>query len=196
MPRTKEQNMAIRTEKKQLIMDSALQLFAENGFEHTSIDSIARHASISKGLLYSYFKSKDDLLCQILASGMQVFTNNIHAEMTMEGFIAGIEKSFDHIMENRNFFKLYTIISVQPKVTQNLGNLVNEHGGSHNHIASLFQKYFGERAAQELLLLSVIMKGYSIISTFGDQQNVASFDILKKTVVDFVKERYNFKKTV
>ncbi|MCL2290288.1 MAG: TetR/AcrR family transcriptional regulator [Bacteroidetes bacterium] len=196
MPKTKEQNMTIRAEKRQLIMDSALHLFAENGFEHTSIGNIATHAGISKGLLYSYFKCKDDLLYQILASGMQTFTDNIHSEMTMEDFITGVEKSFDHIMENRDFFKLYTIISVQPKVAQNLGNLITEYGGLHGHITSLFQKCFGERAAQELMLLSVIMKGYSIISVFGDQQNVVAFDILKKTVVEFVKERYNSNKTI
>jgi len=190
MPRTKEQNEAIRTEKRQLIMDSALQLFAENGFTHTSIDKIAAHAKISKGLIYNYFESKDDLLCQILISGMQTISDNFRPEMTMEDFVAGIEKIFDHIVENRDFFKLYTIITVQPKVTQNLSRLLSENTFRDN-AAIFFKKHFGEQAMQELTLYSVISKGYSIIAAFSDQQSVISVEMLKKTVIDFMKERYN-----
>ncbi|MDR1886863.1 MAG: TetR/AcrR family transcriptional regulator, partial [Prevotellaceae bacterium] len=61
MPRTKEQNEAIRAEKRQLIMDAAMQLFAEDGYAHTSIDKIAQKAGIARGLLYSYFENKEDL---------------------------------------------------------------------------------------------------------------------------------------
>ena len=189
MPRTKEQNIAIRAEKKKIIMDSALQLFAEKGFEHTCINCIAQHAGISKGLMYSYFESKDDLLYQILASGMQTVIENFYPEMTMEEFLTGIEKTFDHLAENRDFVKLYTIISVQPKVSQNLIEMVGEKN-LHGDIASFFKKHFGEQAIQEIILYSIITKGYSIITAFGDQQNLFSVDILKKTVMDFLKERY------
>ena len=192
MPRTKEQNMAIREERKQSIMDSALRLFAENGFENTSIDCIASHAGISKGLLYSYFKCKDDLLYQILVAGMQTFSDSFHPEMTLEDFVTGIEKAFEHIKENIHFYKLYTIISVQPKVTKNLRALVNEYNSLYYNMVNLFKKHFGEQqAAQELLLLSVITKGFTIISVFGDQQNVIFVDSLKKTVMDLIRKRYN-----
>jgi AcrR family transcriptional regulator len=189
MPRTKEQNMAIRAEKRQLIMDSALHLFAENGFENTSIDCITKSAGISKGLLYAYFESKDDLLHRILAEGLQTATSNFNPDMTMESFIAGIEKSFDHIAENRDFYKLYTTISVQPKVTKNLNKIVGEKN-FHSNTALFFQKQFGEKAMQEMILYSVIAKGYAIIAAFADGQNVLSVDMLKKVVVDFIKERY------
>ena len=195
MPKTKEQNMAIRAEKKLLIMDSALLLFAENGYERTSIENIAQHAGISQGLVYSYFKNKDDLLYQILACGMQTIPDNYHPEMTMEDFVTGIEKIFDHITENIDFFKLYTIISVQPKVTQNLGLMMNEmyqYGSLYNDIMNLFKKHFGEqRALQEFLLFSVILKGFSIISVFGNQQNVFPVDSLKAAVMNLIRERYS-----
>ena len=193
MPRTKEQNIAIREERKQSIMDAALQLFADNGFENTSIDSIANHAGISKGLLYSYFKCKDDLLYQILTSGMQKFSESFHSEMTMEDFVAGIENAFEYITENRDFYKLYTIISVQPKVTKNIGVLTNEYDSLYHNMVDLFKRHFGEqRAARELSLLSVIMKGFSIVSVFSDEQNVIPVDSLKNTIMDLIKERYKF----
>jgi AcrR family transcriptional regulator len=46
MPRTKEQNEAIRAEKRQLIMDTSLQLFAEEGYATASIERIAKQAGI------------------------------------------------------------------------------------------------------------------------------------------------------
>jgi len=189
MPRTKEQNSLIRAEKKQLIMDTALHLFAENGFESTSIDTIAKTAGISKGLLYTYFECKDDLLYQILISGMQTITDNFNPEMSVEEFLTSVEKTFDHIAENRNFYKLYTIISVQPKVSQNLVKMVGEKN-FHNQSISFFKKHFGERAMEEIILYGTITKGYSIVATFSDQQNVFSVDILKKTILNFLRERY------
>ncbi|NJK98866.1 MAG: helix-turn-helix transcriptional regulator [Bacteroidales bacterium] len=41
----------IRQEKRVLIMETALELFAANGYENTTINQIAKKANISKGLL-------------------------------------------------------------------------------------------------------------------------------------------------
>ena len=55
-PRTEEQYKEIRQEKRQLIMNTALELFALHGYESTTINQIAKNANISKGLLYNYLK--------------------------------------------------------------------------------------------------------------------------------------------
>ena len=191
MPRTKEQNLAIRAEKRQLIMDSALHLFAENGFENTSIENIATHAGISKGLLYAYFENKDDLLQQILTSGIQTASDVSQSVTTMKDFVKNIEKFFDHVTNHKEFYKLYSIITVQPKVTKNLESVMVEYGGMRENMINVFKKHFGEkRALQELLLFSVIMKGFTVVSAFSGQQNVLPTDMLKNTVANFVKERY------
>lgn len=48
--------------KRQTLIDVATRLFAERGFGETSMSQIARAASVSKGTMYHYFESKDDLL--------------------------------------------------------------------------------------------------------------------------------------
>ncbi|MFS8629945.1 MAG: TetR/AcrR family transcriptional regulator, partial [Bacillales bacterium] len=48
--------------KRELIMERALELFAENGFEATSVQQITERCGISKGAFYLYFKSKDELI--------------------------------------------------------------------------------------------------------------------------------------
>ncbi len=43
-------------------MDASVRLFAENGYEKTSINQLARAAGIGKGTVYTYFKTKREIL--------------------------------------------------------------------------------------------------------------------------------------
>jgi AcrR family transcriptional regulator len=49
------------------ILDAALQTFAAKGFAATRIDDIARRSGLSKGGIYTHFKSKDDIFEALLA---------------------------------------------------------------------------------------------------------------------------------
>ena len=49
------------------IIDAAYELFWRSGFARTSIDSIAARSGLTKRTVYSYFRSKDDLLAAVLA---------------------------------------------------------------------------------------------------------------------------------
>jgi len=55
-------------EKRQLILDKAASLFAQQGFAGTSISSIAQFCGASKSLLYHYYQSKEALLFDMLYS--------------------------------------------------------------------------------------------------------------------------------
>ena len=63
--------------KKQLIMEKALELFAEKGFESTSVQQITDHCGISKGAFYLSFKSKDELILALIDYFMMQFTSDI-----------------------------------------------------------------------------------------------------------------------
>ena len=52
---------AAHTAKRRQIMDGARLVFLEQGFDAASMGEIARQAGVSKGTLYVYFKSKEDL---------------------------------------------------------------------------------------------------------------------------------------
>ena len=66
-PKTHEQLALIREDRKKLILDVSLQLFAEKGYENTSIAQITKEAGISKGLFYNYFESKDQLMQELVS---------------------------------------------------------------------------------------------------------------------------------
>lgn len=61
-PRSKAQFEELREASMKKIFDASLELFGTKGFEATSIAQIAKLAGISKGLIYNYFDSKEDLL--------------------------------------------------------------------------------------------------------------------------------------
>jgi AcrR family transcriptional regulator len=54
------------------LIDVARQLFAEQGFESTSVQDIVRAAGVTKGAMYHYFSSKDDLLHEIYAGVLRM----------------------------------------------------------------------------------------------------------------------------
>lgn len=51
-----------RERTKELILNAALELISDNGFEETSMESIAASAEIATGTLYNYYGSKPVLL--------------------------------------------------------------------------------------------------------------------------------------
>jgi AcrR family transcriptional regulator len=53
-------------ERKIEIMDTAMKLFMENGFEETAVSEIVKTVSISQGAFYYYFKSKEEILDAII----------------------------------------------------------------------------------------------------------------------------------
>lgn len=56
-----------RLEKRRLILDAAVRVFARKGFHTCRVGDIAEEAGISHGLLYHYFASKDELLEAVFA---------------------------------------------------------------------------------------------------------------------------------
>ncbi|WP_028468820.1 TetR/AcrR family transcriptional regulator [Neptunomonas japonica] len=55
-----------RPSKKQVILDAARQLFAESGYQGTSIDLVVQTASVSKPTVYNNFPTKQALLQALL----------------------------------------------------------------------------------------------------------------------------------
>ncbi|WP_406864356.1 TetR/AcrR family transcriptional regulator [Streptomyces sp. HUAS MG47] len=66
------------------LLDAALQLFAEKGFEGTSVQDVVRAAGVTKGAMYHYFASKDDLLHEIYLRVLRMQTERLDAVVAMD----------------------------------------------------------------------------------------------------------------
>ena len=67
------------------ILDAALELFVEKGFAATRLEDVAQRAGVSKGTVYLYFDSKEDLFKAVIRSGM------VRAIEEAEKLVAGFE---------------------------------------------------------------------------------------------------------
>jgi AcrR family transcriptional regulator len=119
-PRTEQQFIEIRETRKKEIMDTALELFAAEGFDKTSISSITSKAGISKGLLYNYFDSKEDLIKTIIFNGLDRLTGYI--DPNKDGVLSRdelqyfIEEFFNAVVKNEHYWRLYFTLFFQPHV--------------------------------------------------------------------------------
>ena len=60
----------IPKEKRDRILNVAIEEFANNGFENTSIQQIAKKSGISVGSVYKYFENKETLFSMVVHEGM------------------------------------------------------------------------------------------------------------------------------
>lgn len=77
MPRTKEQFEEMRIATREKIKTSATQLFAQRGFAATNVQEIADLSGISIGLLYKYYKTKDELFSELVGNALEGIENLI-----------------------------------------------------------------------------------------------------------------------
>ncbi|WP_349407684.1 TetR/AcrR family transcriptional regulator [Pseudalkalibacillus sp. SCS-8] len=64
MPRVSKK---YKEEKTEAILDAAAKCFAEKGYNETSVDDIAKASGTSKGSIYLYFKSKEEIFHRLNA---------------------------------------------------------------------------------------------------------------------------------
>ena len=64
-------------EVKEKIIKAAIEEFAENGYKAASTNSICKKAKVSKGLIYYYFKSKEEIYLNALKFAIDEFKENV-----------------------------------------------------------------------------------------------------------------------
>lgn len=168
MPRSQEQFNVIRKQKKKLIMDTALELFAENGFHATSMSQVAKKAGVSKGLAYNYFESKQEILNEIVKTGFNSiyshFDLNHDGILTREEFEHFIRKSFQVISENRRFWKLYSALVMQSDLSE---SIQEKFGDQSQTILQMLNQFIASMGSEDpegdLLVISSLVKGALLV---------------------------------
>ena len=64
-------------DKRRMILDAAVQVFARQGFHATRVSDIADEAGVAYGLVYHYFKSKDQVLNTLFTERWRVLLDAI-----------------------------------------------------------------------------------------------------------------------
>ncbi|WP_109022512.1 TetR/AcrR family transcriptional regulator [Leptospira kobayashii] len=131
MTKVDNKKQIAREKSIERIRNSAIHLFSKNGFSATTMEMIAKHAKVSKGLAYNYFKSKNQIFESILndylskqeALNAGISTNQAAVDYLRELF----QKTLEFLVQERKTLILLTICKFQPnslilskKMTENI----------------------------------------------------------------------------
>lgn len=187
MPRSPEQFEELRAKSREKIISAALDLFAHKGYDATSIDSIAKKAGISKGLIYNYFESKEKILRAIFDEAMEVGDEilarykglkdpyEIMRRMTMD--------TFEFLRKKKQYCQLLTAISLQPGVMGDLEDFVDQAFEKNMNIMKGLYSQIGDKDPYvSSLLMSAIFDGVSLgYCMLGDSYPL---DAMEKRIIE------------
>lgn len=189
-PRTEKQFKEIRKEKRAIIMEAAIEVFAEKTFMGASVSMITKKAGVSKGLLYNYFESKEDLLKQIIFEGFDefahIFDPNKDGILTEDEFEYFIDETFRLLESDIHFWKLYFSIVMQPDVMLLVQDKIMEMLGPF--LQTLFE-YYKEKGLENPMaharLFGALLDGVSM----NYLVDPASFPVedIKRIIIDKFK---------
>ncbi len=197
MPRTPAQFDDIRKQRKKLIRDTALALFAENGYHKTTMSKIAEKANISKGLTYNYYKSKKAILNEIIQMGFEDLLSNFDLNrdgvLTEEEFIYFIRQSFKTLKENPEYWKLYYSLVLQPGIAASFQDDYMEKAKPIFSMLFEFARSKGSRDPEgDMLSISALLEGSSLFIIAAPGMFPA--EKMEKTVTDAAFRILNIQK--
>jgi len=153
--------------KKQLILETALELFAENGYHATSISMIAKVAEISKSLMYNYFDSKEILLNEVILTGMkefmQILDTNKDGFLTEDEFESFLNSAVLLIKNNRNYWKLFYSLMMQSSVMEiSMETVIKFTQQYFITLTDYYKRHNSENPEAEAMLLTTTLDGVAI----------------------------------
>lgn len=165
-PRTTEQNEKLRAESKRKILNAAFKLMANHGYESTSISQIAKEAGVSKGLMYNYFDSKEDLLKGLIDDATSqadqvmgaIVTDN--PKQTLENLFHWF---FDELRNNLEMWRLITELTLKidkfPFVREAAISKINEY---IKFVSYLLEQIGIPNAKEEAQLIAALFDGIGV----------------------------------
>ena len=185
-------------DKRRMILDAAIRVFAREGFHRCRVSDIAREANVAYGLVYHYFRSKDEVLNTVFSERWSLLLETID----------DVEKQEAPVRE-----KLYAIASFIIDSYQHDPDLMKviivevtraaNTFGSH-HLEEITQAYDGIAeivggAQEEGTLRNDISATFASLCFYGAIEQLLSawiFDALGKSPDDFEQAKHMVVETV
>lgn len=134
-PRTR---MTAGARRAQLI-EVSRALFAERGFEGTSVEEIAAHAGVSKPVVYEHFGGKEGVYAVVVDREMRQLLERVTAALQSEGHPRTVlERAalalLDYIEESTEGFRILVRDSPVAQSTGTFASLISDAAGQVEHI--------------------------------------------------------------
>ena len=105
---------------RERIIEAAVECFAKTGFDRTKMDDIANVSHVSKGTLYLYFKSKEDLFYGICESSLKKVKDQLNGMLiTKENLVSDAQKFYDYFQKGGNPYHNIVLLEMSVMATRN-----------------------------------------------------------------------------
>jgi AcrR family transcriptional regulator len=119
-------------ERRELILDAAIDAFADTGYHQTSLEEVARRAGVSKALIYDHFPSKQELYRELLETYVHELLERVGSAAISipEGgearLIAGLEGFLEFVDERRDAWRMLIRNRASDDVADSFERLLDE----------------------------------------------------------------------
>jgi AcrR family transcriptional regulator len=179
-------------DKRRMILDAAITVFARQGFHHCRVSDVADEAGVAYGLVYHYFDSKEEILNELFLERWQIMLDAIAEIDSREGvpvrdklyLVAGfIIDSYNHEPD------LMKVIIVEvTRAANSFGRL---------HLEKIREAYAGiaqivERARRDGSFKNDISSEFAAMCFYGAIEQLLSawiFDLLPRTEEEFERAK-------
>ena len=189
-PKSKEQIEVIREKSIKNILNSALNLFSKNGYSHTSMNEIAKNAKISKGLIYNYFTSKEELLSAVIKNGIETLFSEkeIYSILSLpdpkDRFLAIMDATYLVITSKSEFLMVYMSLMFQPNIMKIIETFFKEFTDSlFQMMASIFKDLGYRDPEKESKVFAAMLDGIQL-------HYLTAKDYPLKEMMNFITEKY------
>ncbi|GAB3529448.1 hypothetical protein GCM10027443_08770 [Pontibacter brevis] len=171
--------------KKEIILETALHLFAERGYDATPTSLIAKEAGVSEGLVFKHYQSKVHLLEEVVKAGYRRITDKSSGLVTEDDPAKLIALVLDmplKLVEEEREFWLMQFRLVDEEISQ-------RHHARYTHsimqrLTDAFKKLGYKEPELESEILMLTVEGlWRLFLTNGDKEHF-------KKMLELIKSKY------
>ncbi len=182
--------------RRSQILDAATELFAEQGFNKTTVRKVAQRAGVADGTIYNYFKNKNDLLMGILHRLNESELRDLHFE-------EGREQPFDQFLPAYTEKRLREMAQYAPALRAIIPQLIIDEELREQMMSSMMgptidisNRYFSDLVAKgeirdlDPMLVStfilMVLSGFMLPTIFGDDAAEPEYTALSQMLSDLI----------
>ena len=206
-----ERKKGKKNQKRKKILDKAWELFRKNGYEETKVEDITRELGVSKGSFYTYFKTKDEVLYEILErikkeNEERINKINVNQEPNkiLEDYVISKMNYIVKLLNNmkissinrnlsnsklKNFFEELKKVSIE-FIKKNIVEKFNKINGNKYNLEIISE--FVYLAIEEFLYNEFVLKNFKNLesSDLINIENTDEFENSLKEVIKFINNAF------
>lgn len=183
-----------KEELRTRILNVSQKEFLNVGFEKTSIRSIAKIAGMTKSNIYTYFKSKDDIFCEVVSPTVRLIDHSLHFVDNPEAFDSVLAKMDNHhelvpmiadfIEDNRNNLHLLLLKSAGTSLEGYKDRFIK----SHNEVALRMLPRHAVSLNVEKVNVSEFFIHFATSAFVKFVEEIIRFNVSHTDIIEYTKE--------